>query len=273
MSNPVTVLGLVGMADAFGGAVSGNVDLVLFLVIGALGGAHCLGMCGPLVSTYADRITVHRETSRQRLTLFDVRQHGLFNLGRTAGYALVGAVLGALGGAIGRLGGLTSVATVVRGGMGVVVGALIVAAGIGYLFGGTTTATLSIPGFGSLFERATARLTDEIDRVAGSSGIVGLGAIHAVLPCPILYPAYLYAFVTRDPIRAALALGLIGLGTLPTLLVYGLALGSLSVSHRRVLHRAMGVAFLILGLLPLAHGLALLGLDVPVPRVPYFQPL
>lgn len=268
-----TTIGSVGVADALGGAVSGNADLVLFVVIGALGGAHCLGMCGPLVSTYADRITAQRETSRRRLTLFDVRQHALFNLGRTAGYALVGAVLGALGGAIGRLGGLMPATAVIRGGMGVVVGALIVAAGIGYLSGATMTATVPLSGLGSLFERVTGRLTAKIDRFAGSTGIAGLGVIHAMLPCPILFPAYLYAFVAGDPIRGTIALALLGLGTLPTLLVYGLALGSLSVTHRRVLHRAMGAAFLILGLLPLAHGLALLGVDVPVPRVPYYQPL
>jgi len=31
-------------------------DVLLFLVIGLLGGAHCIGMCGPLVTVYAGRM-------------------------------------------------------------------------------------------------------------------------------------------------------------------------------------------------------------------------
>ena len=31
-------------------------SLGVFLLIGLLGGARCLGMCGPLVTTYADRM-------------------------------------------------------------------------------------------------------------------------------------------------------------------------------------------------------------------------
>ncbi len=37
-------------------AVSGDIGLVVFALIGLLGGAHCLGMCGPLVTLYADRL-------------------------------------------------------------------------------------------------------------------------------------------------------------------------------------------------------------------------
>ena len=29
-------------------------DLAVFFLIGLLGGVHCIGMCGPLVTTYAE---------------------------------------------------------------------------------------------------------------------------------------------------------------------------------------------------------------------------
>ncbi|MFB6078375.1 MAG: hypothetical protein ABEJ80_05305 [Halarchaeum sp.] len=38
-------------------------------------------------------------------------------------------------------------------------------------------------------------------------------------------------------------------------------------------HRALGVAFLLLGWLPIAHGLALLGVPVPHVELPDYQPL
>jgi hypothetical protein len=258
-------------------SLASNGDLLLFLVVGALAGAHCLGMCGPLVSTYADRITAQRpERERGRITTTDVRQHGLFNLGRTAGYTVVGGLLGLVGSVVvGTAATVDPIATVVRGGVGIVVGLFILAAGVGYLLGGSTaTATLTgMPAIGRLFGKITGLLTSKVDRLAGSTGIVGLGAVHAFLPCPILYPAYLYAFAIGDPVRGALALGLLGVGTIPTLLAYGLALGSLSVGRRKLLHRAMGVAFLALGYLPLAHGLMLFGVSLPYPNVPFYQPL
>src|SRR6056297_479048 len=67
-----------------------SLSLGVFLLVGLLGGAHCLGMCGPLVTTYADRMRADEAGGRGRdddLTVRQVRQHALFNLGRTASYA------------------------------------------------------------------------------------------------------------------------------------------------------------------------------------------
>lgn len=260
-----------------GGGVTLSPDLALFFIVGILAGAHCLGMCGPMVSMYAERMTAGQpRADTDRLTLFDIRQHGLFNVGRTVGYAAIGGLLGLAGSVVGGgIATLSPVASTVRGSVGIVVGLFIVGAGVSYLVRGTTaTATLaSVPGLGGLFGRLTGLLTRHVDRVANSTGIAGVGVVHALLPCPILYPAYLYAFAVGDPVRGALALGLLGLGTIPALFIYGLALGSLSVGHRRTLHRVMGVAFLLMGYLPLSHGLMLFGIDLPHPHVPYYQPL
>ncbi|MEF8782921.1 MAG: sulfite exporter TauE/SafE family protein [Haloarculaceae archaeon] len=57
-----------------------TVGLPIFFLIGLLGGAHCLGMCGPLVATYAERMGPSGR-HRSRLTLRQVRQQTLFNLG------------------------------------------------------------------------------------------------------------------------------------------------------------------------------------------------
>ncbi|MFW6317508.1 MAG: sulfite exporter TauE/SafE family protein [Halorubrum sp.] len=98
---------VVAAAHDHGGGASGATqavqtlerpDLFVFGLIGLLAGAHCLGMCGPLVTTYGDRMREARSgRNRDELTPFEVRQHLLFNLGRTAGYALVGGLFGLLG--------------------------------------------------------------------------------------------------------------------------------------------------------------------------------
>ena len=257
-------------------ALGSDADLVLFLAIGLLAGAHCLGMCGPLVSTYAERLTADRDPRRRdRITVADVRQHGLFNVGRTIGYAGVGGALGLVGGLVAGATAITPVASAIRGSVGILVGSLIVAVGVGYLVRGTaiTGAVTGLPVVGRGFRVVTGVLTARVDRLVGSPKIVGLGAVHALLPCPILYPAYLYALVVGDPVRGALVLGVLGVGTIPTLLLYGLAIGSLSVGHRTTLHRALGAVFVVLGYLPLAHGLMLFGIALPYPNVPFYQPL
>ena len=261
-----------------------GVDVFLFLAIGLLGGAHCIGMCGPLVTAYAARMDPdagrtdggghatgsHQQRGRgSHLTVYEVRQHALFNLGRTASYTLIGTALGALGGAV-----LVTTATItgavgpVRGVVGVGVGVVVVAVGMRYVLGGATGG-VHLPGL----ERVTGWLTGHVDRLANGPGIVALGAIHGLLPCPILYPAYLYAFASGSALAGGTALAALGVGTMPAVFLYGTLIGSVDAVHRRRVHRLLGVAFVVLGYVLLAHGLMVLGIHVPHPMLPFWNPL
>jgi hypothetical protein len=243
-------------------------ELLVFLLVGLLGGAHCLGMCGPLVGLYADRMDASGATA--------ARRHALFNLGRTAGYALAGLLLGGAGALLFDAATVASVAGPVRGVAGVAAGAFILLTGATYAAGGHGHGP-SIPGVDGLFARVSGVLTARVDRWVGGPRIAGLGLVHALLPCPILYPVYLYALARGSPVAGAVSLGLVGLGTLPTLFASGLAVGSLgstTAANRARLHRVLGVVFLLLGYVPLAHGLGLLGVDLlPHVRIPIYQPL
>ncbi|MEA5387074.1 sulfite exporter TauE/SafE family protein [Haloarculaceae archaeon H-GB11] len=247
-------------------------SLVTFFVIGLLGGAHCLGMCGPLVTTYADRMGSQSARERGRVRWYDVRQHALFNLGRTVSYAAVGAVMGALGAVVFDVADVLTVASGVRATAGVVTGAFIVFVGLSYVVRGTTGGH-DVPLLGRVFGRVSGVLMAHVERWTRGPRIFGLGVVHAVLPCPILYPAFLYALAVGSPVEGALGLAAIGLGTFPTLFVYGTLFQSISTEHRVHLHRALGVAFVVLGYLPLSHGLGLLGIALPHPHVPFYQPL
>ncbi|WP_081655615.1 sulfite exporter TauE/SafE family protein [Halopiger goleimassiliensis] len=255
-----------------------NVDLLLLLLVGLLAGVHCLGMCGPLVTTYADRMTAtDRDGARGRgshLSVFEVRQHGLFNLGRTASYAVIGGLFGLLGGlAFTSTDAVVATGNSVRGAVGILVGVAIIASGLYYLRG-QAGLPHGLPLVGPLFRWLSGLLASRVDRLARSPGIVALGAVHGLLPCPIIYPAYLYAFALGDPIRGALSLAALGLGTIPTLFLYGTVLSSIEPETRVRLHRALGVGFLVLGYVPLQHGLMLYGIDfLPHLPLPFYQPL
>lgn len=255
--------------------VTANADLAVFLLVGLFAGAHCLGMCGPLVGVYADRMSPSADHRRDPLTLFEVRQHALFNSGRVIGYAAVGAIFGLLGGTLfATIDTVTAIGVSVRATAGILVGILVMGGGLGYVVQGSSSSLhVDIPLLTTVFHRVSGLLTSHVDRLAGSIGIVGLGTVHAALPCPIIYPAYLYAFAIGDPLRGGLALAVLGIGTFPSLFAYGTILGSISPAHRVTLHRVLGIVFFGLGYILLSHGLALLGYAVPHIDLPYYQPL
>jgi sulfite exporter TauE/SafE len=247
---------------------SGDVGLVVFALVGLLGGAHCLGMCGPLVSLYADRMD---ETGRVDWT--EIRQHLLFNFGRTASYATIGAGMGLLGTVVYDTAALAAVASDVRAAAGLLVGGFIVVTGANYLLTGTTTAPLGAVGSVSAFGRVSEALLERVDSLVHGRRILALGAVHGLLPCPLLYPAFLYAFATGSPVYGAVSLGVLGLGTVPAVFAYGVAFQSVSARIQGPLHRALGAAFVLMGYIPIAHGLMLVGVHVPHPTLPVYQPL
>ncbi|AGB15242.1 hypothetical protein Halru_0615 [Halovivax ruber XH-70] len=267
--------GVVAMAGHGSASVGANVDLAVFLVVGVLAGAHCLGMCGPLVTTYGDRMSAGSSTRRDDdLSVFEVRQHLLFNLGRTASYALIGGLFGLLGAlAFASLDATMAVGNGVRAATGVLVGIAIIASGLYYLRGRAGVPGHGLPVVGPLFATVSGALTSHVDRLANGPGIVLLGGLHGLLPCPIIYPAYLYAFAQGTPLRGALSLAVLGLGTIPTLFVYGTLVSAISPSTRVHLHRVLGVAFVALGYFPLKMGLMAFGVDLPGPSLPFYSGL
>jgi len=264
---------------------TGGVSLFVFFLIGLFGGAHCVGMCGPLVTMYSERMGRgatdggHRSggarthgARRDTLTLHEVRQHSLFNIGRTVSYAAIGAVFGAAGAVVFvATGTLTAYADLLRGVLGVVVGGFIAVTGVYYLLG-RTSLEARLP-LGGVFRRVHSVLATRADRWVNSTGIVGLGALHGFLPCPMLYPAFLYAFAVGSPLEGFLSLAALGVGTVPAVFGYGVLLGSVSVKTRRRVHRLLGVVFIALSYLLIQHGLMQFGVHLPHPPIPFYQPL
>ncbi|SER52977.1 sulfite exporter TauE/SafE family protein [Natrinema salaciae] len=267
--SPVSIASVAGSGPGFEHA-----NLLVLFVVGLLAGAHCLGMCGPLVTTYADRIGAASGKRRDdTLTGYEVRQHALFNLGRTVSYAAIGGLFGLLGAiAIASSEAVAAVGDSVRGATGILVGIAIVASGVYYLRGRTAVPGHGLPVVGTAFRRLSGLLSNRVDRLATSPGIVALGAVHGFMPCPIIYPAYLYAFAIGSPTRGALSLAVLGLGTIPTLFAYGTVLNTIDAETRVRLHRGLGAAFVVLGYIPLSHGLMLYGIHLPHLPLPYAPP-
>lgn len=66
-----------------------------------------------------------------------------------------------------------------------------------------------------------------------------------------------------NPLLGTETLGALGLGTVPAVFLTGTAFDGLDIDSRQRLHRGLGVAFVVLGYIPLQHGLAALGIAIP----------
>jgi sulfite exporter TauE/SafE len=268
MSGAVRLLLHTGGGSGVGPSDAG---LLVFFAIGLLGGAHCIGMCGPLVTMYSKQLTAATDGRDGILTQYEVRQHALFNLGRTVSYTLLGGLFGLLGGLVFDVSGtVNAVDTPIRAGTGILVGGFILVVGGRYVLGGF--GSHGFLGSGPL-GRVYGILTTRVEGWVTGPGVIGLGLVHGLLPCPLLYPAFLYAFATGSTVGGALALAALGIGTFPTVFLYGTVVQSVNATHRTRLHRLLGVGFLLMGWMPLAHGLSLYGIHLPHIEPPIYQPL
>lgn len=251
---------------------SDPVGLVAFFFIGLLGGAHCVGMCGPLVAMYSDRMNAASDRP-DVLTLSEVKQHLLFNIGRATSYTVLGALFGVAGSFVfvtARQ--VTFFVSEIRALVGLVAGVVIVTVGVGYLSSGTARSIVPARWVSRGNDYVHRYLTPRVDGWVGDRRIAGLGAVHGVFPCPLLYPAFLYAFVQGSVVGGAVSLAALAAGTFPAVFLTGTVIGSADVRHRRNLHRLLGVVFVVLGYIPLQHALASFGVPLPHPPIPYYQP-
>jgi len=248
-----------------------RIDLALFFGIGVLGGAHCIGMCGPVVSMYDNART--RKSSSSRFSTRAMYQHGLFNLGRTTSYAVLGGLFGVLGSVLYlTMETLLVVTNVIRGSVGIILGVLIIYHGISAIRGchGSILHKLPIPGLpvDRLLSSASGRLT----HIADGPGIIGLGLVHGLVPCPMLYAAFVYVFAVGSPVVGVAALTAFGLGTVPAVFLYGTVLGSLDSLQTARLQRVLGFGFVFLGYILFAHGAMAIGVHLPHPQLPHYLP-
>jgi hypothetical protein len=218
--------------------------LIAAFLFGLLGSTHCFGMCGPLVSLYAGQLAPGTAVS-------PLRQHLLFNLGRTLAYTNLGIVLGMAGFVLG-----------IRPWSAALVGLV---AGLFVMLMGTHF--LGIGGAAGRAERLLARPTRALVGVwrryvalARSPGIILLGALHGLLPCPLLYVMFTSAVALGDPIRGGILLFTFSLGTVPMMWGIGVVGQHLGPERRLAWQRVFGGLVTVWGLVLVVHGLQTLGL-------------
>jgi len=194
--------------------------LAAAFVFGLLGGAHCIGMCGGIMSalTFAVPPSMRSPARLSGLLLG-------YNLGRIASYMVAGALVAGLG----TLVALTPETRLALQGLAAVM-LILMALYIADWWKGL----LRVEAVGRRLWKHLEPLGRRLMPVVHVPQAVALGAVWGWLPCGLVYSMLAWSLAIADPWHGAMLMGAFGLGTLPALLATGLAarqLGAL-IRHR-----------------------------------------
>jgi sulfite exporter TauE/SafE len=208
-------------------------------VLGAslLGSPHCAGMCGGFVVFYSGQ----EEGARR------VWPHAAYNAGRLLSYVALGAVAGAAGAGLDRLGagaGLGRAAAVLAG-------ALVLAWGVGALLA-ALGARVPAPAAPAALRRLVARALRSLHARPPAVRALALGLLSTLLPCGWLYAFVATAAGTGAPLAGALVMAAFWLGTVPVMAGVGLAAQGLFGPLRRRLPVVSASLLIVIGTLTLA---------------------
>ncbi|WP_299548391.1 sulfite exporter TauE/SafE family protein [uncultured Helicobacter sp.] len=224
-----------------------HLDIIGLFMVALLGGfGHCIGMCGGIVLAYSGKLTDNAITQKSQLIAY----HTLYSLGRITTYVILGAIVGALG-------SMFSVNGTLRGFLFVFAGAAMILAGLS-LFGKTTFLThlehsiQNSKWYQSKFQQALSLKTP--------LSLYMLGLLNGLLPCGFVY-AFLFSAAGFASIPKAMLIMLVfGLGTLPSLFLFGLLANTAfyKPNFRKILMNLAAIAIIVFGGLMVQKGIKFL---------------
>lgn len=177
-------------------------------VVGLLGGAHCIGMCGGIMNALSFAIPEQRHTFTQVSPIIL-----LYNIGRIASYTMAGAIVGLLGGYLQQTG--SQIGPTLR----IIAGLMLIAMGL-YLAGWWRGLTY-LEKLGGHIWKYLQPIGNRLMPVTKPSQAILLGTIWGWLPCGLVYSALTWSTTSSSWQQSALVMLCFGLGTLPAMLLTG----------------------------------------------------
>jgi len=190
---------------------------------GLVGSLHCIGMCGGFAIACGGR----------------ARDTFLWHAGRTATYAILGALAGAFGSMMpgpGWVVGLISTLLIVW-----------FAAGLAGL---VPEPHLSLPG--------VKHLTTKLATRTNMAARFGFGMATGLLPCGLVYASLGIPMAAADPLVGAMAMAAFGVGTMPALTAVALGLRKV-VMRNLALRRTLAAGVLMAALWSIGMRTGILG--------------
>ena len=213
------------------------------VVVGMLTSLHCVAMCGGI------NLSVCLSLGSGGTRLGALKPSLLYNLGRVAGYAIVGAVLGAIGAQI-------AISDQVRGAIELAAAVLLLAFGLS-LIG-------VVPSPAKLLPKLPPRLALGFAKLrANQKSAFVVGLINSFMPCGALIAMQLYALGTASAVRGSLSMAFFALGTLPMMFMLGAVSTIFAQKYALKALSVGGVIVMVMGLTLGASGLSLVKIAMP----------
>jgi sulfite exporter TauE/SafE len=186
--------------------------LTTALMVGFLGGVHCVGMCGPLAGAFTFSLAPEIQRSTQGVAMMQL----VYNLGRLTSYILLGGIAGLVGLLLIEAGELLSMQRWLLGLAGIWM--VILAA---WLMGWSALPA-RLEGLGAgWWSRLSQRWRAHFLPVQRVHQAYLMGVLWGWMPCGLVYSTLVLA-MSAGSVWAGMSVMLaFGLGTLPNLLLVG----------------------------------------------------
>ena len=228
-------------------------------MVGLLGGVHCVGMCGGIVSAFA------LATPRRPFPVAVTTSGGLsaaiadsgtrvlaFNAGRLGSYAMAGA----LAGLIGSVPAMIHIASLQTAAYWL---ANLMLVALGFTLMNVWHGLSRVEAVGHIVWRRVQPMMRKLLPVQHPLQAFALGGLWGWVPCGMVYSVLMTALLTSSAWQGALVMLAFGLGTLPLLLTMGVVGTSVQPwLQKRAVRFVAGLlvlAFGFLGLLRVGMGL------------------
>ncbi len=212
---------------------------------------HCIGMCGPLISTFSLAQGKHDHRLRALLPALLI-----YHFGRLNAYAVIGLVFGLMA----TLAQATGPSLEVRGALFLLAGLLMIVMGMGMRGWLPTNRIIESSRLGRF-------ASEKFMGLIGTPSMAGryfLGVANGFLPCGPVYAMAMAALTAPTPLHGAGTMVAFGLGTVPVLLAIGLGAGRMAPALQRKFNLVASLLVIIVGLEFLFRAGKLFGIIVAI---------
>jgi uncharacterized protein len=179
--------------------------------IGLMGGVHCIGMCGGIVSALG--FSVNRHSGATRLPLIKILLS--YNFGRLFSYTLAGGLMGSIGWMASNWLQIHQIQLILQ------LFAAIFMLLLGLYLSGWWTVLVHVEHVGKFIWRWIEPLGKKFLPVNSMAEAFMLGLLWGWLPCGLVYSVLIWSVSAGSFEQGALLMLSFGLGTLPNLLAMG----------------------------------------------------
>jgi sulfite exporter TauE/SafE len=206
-------------------------------LMGLLGGAHCVVMCGGIVAMTCSALPLERRGKPLAQIPFVLA----YNIGRIACYAAAGAGAGAFG------------ALFFRFQLGLRLAAGVAMLAVGLYLAGFVALLRWAERAGEPLWRRVAPVARRLIPVRSPVHALALGLLWGWMPCGLVYVALAASATAGSPIGGATTMAAFGVGTLPALVTMGSAAALIARAARvPIVRRMAGLGIVVFGLLQVA---------------------